>query len=727
MRLIAILIASTVPAAAYGQAYTYTSTPSASDSIAITGRALERARITGSANFIGDVELERFEYDDIHRILSQVPGVYVRGEDGYGLRPNIGLRGASSDRSAKLALMEDGVLLGPAPYSAPAAYFFPLSTRMTGIEVFKGPASIRYGPNTIGGALNMQTRDIPEDLRGGLDVGLGKDRFGKLHGWWGTSGDDWGVLLEGVHLRSDGFKDLDTGGNTGFAKNEIMAKGRYHTDPAGELYHRLDVKLGFADEMSHETYLGITDADFAETPNRRYAASQNDLMRWHRTQAQLRYSVTADLYDARLTIYRHDFHRVWTKFNRLEGVGNTGRILAAPGGANAVHLEVLRGDADSDGRPQHIVIGTNDRAFFSQGVDATGHWRPQWFDAFEQQFELGVRLHQDRIVREHTEQRFEMRRGVLVEAGRDAAAARNIGSATALAIHLLDEITIDDLVLTPGVRAELIWTGFRDRLHSSIADSFNAVVVPGIGAFYQLTPWLGVLAGVHRGFSPVSPGQHDAVKAETSINYEAGGRLKTKAVEGELIGFFNDYANLTGECTFSSGCPDDLLNAQFNGGEVFVYGLESTLKGNLRISKRYSIEGELSYTLTLSEFQTAFDSRAVQFEDVEIGDRLAYVPEHQGSLRVSLMHPDFAVNVAVQHTGAQRDKPGQGEIADAERIDAHAVVDLSANYLVVENGQLYATIDNLFNTAYITSRRPLGARPGKPFQLFVGYKHDFGE
>ena len=114
-------------------------------------------------------------------------------------------------------------------------------------------------------------------------------------------------------------------------------------------------------------------------------------------------------------------------------------------------------------------------------------------------------------------------------------------------------------------------------------------------------------------------------------------------------------------------------------------------------------------------------------EEVEARRRLAYVPEHRGSLRVSLMHPDFAVNVAVQQTGAQRDKPGQGEIADAERIDAHAVVDLSANYLVVEDGQLYATIDNLFNTAYITSRRPLGARPGKPFQLFVGYKHDFGE
>ena len=75
-----------------------------------------------------------------------MPGVYSRGEDGFGLRPNIGIRGVSPDRSKKVTLMEDGILFGPAPYSAPAAYFFPLVTRMDGHAGDQGPGRGQLRP-----------------------------------------------------------------------------------------------------------------------------------------------------------------------------------------------------------------------------------------------------------------------------------------------------------------------------------------------------------------------------------------------------------------------------------------------------------------------------------------------------------------------------------------------------------------------------------------------------
>src|SRR5690606_5446152 len=49
----------------------------------------------GSAHVIEEDLLENLEQDDPHTMLLMVPGVYVRNEDAYGLRPNIGIRGAS--------------------------------------------------------------------------------------------------------------------------------------------------------------------------------------------------------------------------------------------------------------------------------------------------------------------------------------------------------------------------------------------------------------------------------------------------------------------------------------------------------------------------------------------------------------------------------------------------------------------------------------------------------
>jgi Fe(3+) dicitrate transport protein len=143
------------------------------EEITIIGNTERARKMPGSAHFISDDELEVFNYADIQQILRKVPGVNLQLEDGYGLRPNIGIRGVQTERSSRIMLLEDGVPIAPAPYAASSAYYFPTAGRMYSMEVLKGPAAITEGPNTIGGAINMISTPIPEQAEGKVIAEIG--------------------------------------------------------------------------------------------------------------------------------------------------------------------------------------------------------------------------------------------------------------------------------------------------------------------------------------------------------------------------------------------------------------------------------------------------------------------------------------------------------------------------------------------------------------------------
>jgi len=715
------------------------------DAVVIEARAEGSPPIPGSAQTIDAEELERREYDDVHRVLRSVPGVYVREEDGFGLRPNIGMRGVNSDRSAKITLTEDGILLGPAPYSAPAAYYFPLMTRIAEVRVFKGPASIRFGPSTVGGAIDLRTRPIPTKMTGYVDAAAGMRGYLKGHGFWGMSSKHLGVLLEGVHVQSRGFKELDNGEDTGFGKTELMVKGRYNVDPGRRVYHQLDIKGGFSRERSYETYLGLTDADFEETPYRRYAGSQLGRMTWWRSQGELRYFVSrGSLVDFEAVVYRHDFSRAWRKFNRFAGQ-NLGLsphdILTYPTGTNQTLVNVLSGATDSLNLPntydETLLIGTNDRQFVSEGVSTTLHVRPPVWRGLKQDIEFGARVHYDRIRRRHTEVGYLMRSGVLVPDtdyaaafGEEPVTVENEHSAIAGAFHLVDTLEISRVTLTPGARVEVIGTKAIDELADTTQSGTQAALVPGMGIHVRTTRWLGLFAGVHTGFSPVSPGQSDDIDPERSINYELGGRVNHRTrwghTQAEATGYFNDYYNLTFNCSQSRGCTEEMLDQQFEGGRAFIYGAEvaaSQWVTNKRETFWFQASG--NYTFTGTQFRSDFTSADPLLGMVIVGDEIPYVPRHVFAVALGMGGRIWGTEFSGAYVGDMRDVAGQGRIPEVERIPRHFVLDFNGSLSITKRAKIYVSMTNMLNTPYMVSRRPYGARPGMPLQFNAGFKYEF--
>ena len=689
--------------------------------VSVVGTRIERT--AGSAHVIRNKDLERTEYDDPAKVLQAVPGVYARGEDGFGLRNNIGLRGTSSDRSKKVALMEDGVPFGPAPYSAPAAYYFPLMTRVTQLRVIKGPAAIVYGPQTIGGAIDLLTRPIPTTLSGGVDVAGGSYGYAKIDGYYGGSDDHNGVLLTGTHLQSSGFKELNDGANTGFYRNEFMLKAQHVFDPYSEHRQELKLKLTYSEEVSNETYLGLADSDFRENPLLRYPVSALDQMKNHRTSAV----VTHVMHPVRgMTVttnaYRHDFQRSWRKVNRFRGANLFEVLSDAESSQNAVYRAILAGEADTSNPNEVLMIGPNQREFVAQGIDSRATLARDT-GPLSHRIEYGMRFHNDGIERRHSEDGFIVSSGDLTPEGTPTTVtAFNQASTMAFSVHAIDAISYKKLTVTPGVRFELMRSKFVEKMGSAPTTTYGTAhaVLPGLGVYQELAPSFGVLGGVYRGFSPPAPGS-EGVSPELSVNYEAGARYASPVIRAELIGYYNDYSNMTDICTLSSGCVDAGLDQQFDAGKARIYGLEAYLQSEPAIGPvRFPLAA--AYTLTLTEFQNSFDSEDPVFGSVKKGDEIPYVPRHQINGMLAVEYGPASAYGNATYIAGTREQAGSAPLDQVIATDDQFVVDLGARYRVLRWLDLYGNVRNVFNELDLVSRRPFGARPNAPRMIQIGVK-----
>ncbi len=691
------------------------------ETIYVIGSKEKAFSAPGSAHFIDQEELKRFDYTDIGRILDKVPGVYIQEEDGVGLRPNIGLRGAHPHRSKKVTLMEDGILIGPAPYSAPAAYYFPTPTLASTMEVFKGPAAVKFGPNSIGGAVNIVTKPILKKEESEVNFSYGVIKKAMISNS-GTKGHT-GWRIEAHKIQSDGFKTLPSGDDTGFDKNDFLAKYEYDLGRSfGGKPQKLSIKASYADELSKETYLGTTAEDFDSNAYDRYAASNDDEMNWEHYQAMVKHAITlSSNVKLNTTVYHHGFKRDWYKFNGLAAGQDINDIMLGKSGQN--YLALIKGQRDTLNADENLVLGRNSRKYFSQGALLQSTINADHGD-FYHTLSLGLRVHRDQVDRNHTVKEAEMINGNLdyIE-GSETLSNTTKDTSTAMTIFAEDEVSHNDLTVSVGSRVEFVKTKRENSLDSQRdGDNKDTIVVPGLGFNYMLTDNLVLVGGINKGITLVGPGQDDSIKPEESLNYEIGMRLKAP-VYLEVIGFYSDYSNIKGTCSFSSGCAEDKIDSEYNGGEAEIFGIESAMSHTFK-AKSYQFPVELSYTRTVARFTrtTTSDNKEWGIGEIKTGDPLPYVPQDQVSAKVGLNNDIFATSLNMVWKGDMAD---QSVEEGRKLIPSYGVLDWVASYNYSKTGKIFTKVDNILDNTYLVSLRPYGARPGKPRMLSIGLNQKF--
>ncbi len=700
----------------------------------LLGSKFEAENRTGSAYYLSSKELKEHRYTNINRVLSQVPGVNFYEEDGFGLRPNISLRGTSPERSSKITLMEDGVLIAPAPYSAPAAYYFPSVARMEAVEILKGSSQVQYGPNTTGGAINFISSQIPTDFSGSLFANYGSFNTSNLHAKAGDSHKNFGYLLEYQNYRSNGFKDLDSGGDTGFNKDDLVAKFRVNTNPDAKVGQALELKFQFSDETSDETYLGLTQSDFNENPYRRYAGSQKDQMNADHLQFMATHTVNfSDNFRLTTSGYLNEFSRNWYKLNDVvsaEGKVGLSELLDNPSNFPDA-FDIVTGQINSGANG--LNVKNNNREYISKGVQTKLDYHWSGAKVFHD-LEFGLRYHYDQEDRFQWVDAYLMNQGImnLTSVGTPGTDANRISNAKALAAFMMYRIKFNSWSFTPGIRYENITLGQEDfgkndvnRTGTDLKEKENKVTIfiPGVGFNYWFDNRISIFGGIHKGFSP--PGNSQGEDPEKSINYELGSRFSIAGLKGELVGFYNDYSNLLGSDLAATGGTGTL--EQFNAGEVEVKGIEFLLNYDLleRKSKQFKLPLTLSYTYTSTTFQNSFASGQGIWGKINAGDEMPYIPRHQFHTGIGLEHSKFSVNLNGRYMGEFRTVAGSGTIPDDQRIDSNFILDIATKYHLSSALSLSGNVINALDKQYVVARVPSGLRPGHPFGAYLGVHYHF--
>ncbi|MDP1532605.1 MAG: TonB-dependent siderophore receptor [Rubrivivax sp.] len=646
----------------------------------ISGGEEAIAKQPGSVSIVNKAQLERSQPLSTEDALRKVPGVYIKGEEETAVVANIGIRGLNA-ADYKTLVLEDGVPIAPGLFVGNGRYYNPRIQRMDEIEVLKGAAALRYGPNTIGGVINYKTKDPIDGFAVSGRVGTHNYREASIEAGGSTPSGEAKAGLFYTRASSDGFQDK------GFDMQDLMVKagmalGDNQWLGAKFTYYENDANISYRGLFLGEYNAG---AEHNPAPDDYFLTERKSLDINHMWEIRPGMSLNT-------VLYWSEMYRDYWRF-AVDSAASTAA-------GSWVYTNVVNG---------------NNRAFDRIGLDSRLTVANTLFGV-NGEAEIGVRVMQEEMVDQGiAATRTNPRTGTIT--------TDRIDSATSYALFAQNRFDVTDrLSITPGLRIESYTQERKDLKNSANnGNSSNTEYLPGIGATYKLSPAAQLYGSVYKAFSPplnsqsIVTGVDQQLDAEHSINVEFGVRGQSGALRYEFTAFQMDFDN-----QITPAISGGLANA--NAGSTLHRGLEGAL--GYRLGNGFSVDGNLTW-IPVSEY------RENRGGGINEGNRLPYSPELLANL--SLGYASGPVNAALswnyvdeQFGSGDNSVPitGSGGAIWSGLIPSYYTVDLTGSYDVNKQLKLFGAIKNLTDERYIASMRQ-GIYAGPERAVEVGAKYTF--
>jgi vitamin B12 transporter len=210
--------------------------------VTATGAPQEADESGQAITVLDKATIETRQFQAVSDLLSTTPGVTVTRSGGFGQPTAVRIRGAED---AQTLVLIDGVRVND-PTAPGGAFDFGnlLTGNIDRIEVLRGPNSVPWGSQALGGVVNIVTAPIPETLGGSLRAEYGyknsKQVVGQLGGRSGIFSaslgggyfDDDGISAYKDGAERDGYRQYAANGRVGvaFSENVSLDLRGYYAD-----------------------------------------------------------------------------------------------------------------------------------------------------------------------------------------------------------------------------------------------------------------------------------------------------------------------------------------------------------------------------------------------------------------------------------------------------------------------------------------------------------------
>ncbi len=711
---------------------------------------------SGSTSLIDKETLERDQVFSVNEALRKAPGVYVRDEEGLGLRPNIAFRGQNPFRSTKVLFLEDGIPFNFAPYGDNDIYFHPPIERYDGIEIYKGADLTQFGPQTINGAVNYLTPRVPVEPSGFVSFMGGNRDFLSGHARYGgmvknvQGMEAVGGVADFLHKESMGNRD-----NTFATVDNANLKGIIDFDARNRLTLRGD--FFYQDEQG--AAFGLTDAEYRKLGARynpdKNAHNIND--RWA-TSATWEHSFNDDV-TLETSFYWQQYERNWW---RQQNQFPTEDQCTTRGISNYVTYRENGVLVDMD--QCNYNVGRL-RQYETWGLAPTLHAKHDLF-GIESQLDVGFRAHFERQYRRrivvNSPYANEFSNGSVLQ-------EHNERYADAYSGFFQNKFMWNDWTFTPGVRVESVSYEERNVLPNGRQGQNGLTeILPSFAMTYTPIDQATFFFGIHRGFAPPrvedtinrSTGAPVSLGPELSWNTEFGVRSRPmRGVRADLTYFHNDFDSLTALGTIGG------VDTPVAQGKALYEGIELMTRADFGqiFDSDHNPYAQVAYQwLPTAETTTPFrcvddsgqtaGSLTATFTRFcpggnvfgsEVGKRAPYAPESLLTATLGYAHANgFDAHLEAVFTREQyadfmnlenaNDMP---VIAGSDRealiksgqfgkINDYVVLNFATSYKVHNDLTLFFNMKNMLDNTYIVDR-VRGIQPGMPRLVQAGFKYEF--